>query len=221
HGFQPWAQYAKNVCVLVKCIECNRPQVLYSQHQLNLEEENLLKNFIETINYVCGTTFYGILDLTKINSPILNADGDNNQAINIVTNTESDNDINSIDDDESPMEQQNESPVEQYKLPVEQYESPVEQDELPVEQDESPVEQQDVNNDKLSLEIFFKHIFVNAKLTCLTPMEVPYFSSHLYPDVCFQCGNAEILSSTPAGRQPYCSECYTLVKTKKKERKGC
>lgn len=31
-GFSPRAQYAVNVGVLVKCIECNRPCVLYSQY---------------------------------------------------------------------------------------------------------------------------------------------------------------------------------------------
>ncbi|RIB12070.1 hypothetical protein C2G38_2201690 [Gigaspora rosea] len=73
-SFSLWAQYAKNVHILVKCIEYNRPQALYSQHWLNSEKENLLKNFIETIDYTCSTIFYGISDLTKINSPILNAD---------------------------------------------------------------------------------------------------------------------------------------------------
>ncbi|CAG8501108.1 1591_t:CDS:2 [Racocetra persica] len=66
------------------------------------EKKNLLKNFIETIDYTCDTMFYGISDLTKISSPILNdnqtidiittANSDNNQAVNIVTNIESNND---------------------------------------------------------------------------------------------------------------------------------
>ncbi|CAG8791760.1 14276_t:CDS:1, partial [Gigaspora rosea] len=80
--------------------------------------------------------------------------------------------------------------------------------------DESPVEQ-----DKVSLEILLKHIFVNAKLTCSTPIEVPYFSSYIYPDVCFQCSNTEILSPTPTGQQPYCSECNISVKAKKRKGK--
>ncbi|CAG8798651.1 7095_t:CDS:2, partial [Cetraspora pellucida] len=52
-GFSPCAQYAANVHVLVKCIECNRPWVLYSQYRLNPDEEIFLKNFIETIDYTC------------------------------------------------------------------------------------------------------------------------------------------------------------------------
>ncbi|CAG8695102.1 17747_t:CDS:2, partial [Gigaspora rosea] len=113
--------------------------------------------------------------------------------------------MNSIDEqqDESLVEQY-ESPVEQYESPVEQYESLVEQYESPVEQYESPVEQDEspVELDESPVELD------ESPLTCLTPIEVPYFSSHLYPDVCFQYGNAEILSPTPAGQQPYCSECH-------------
>ncbi|CAG8767772.1 14884_t:CDS:2, partial [Racocetra persica] len=139
-GFSPRAQYATNVRILVKCIECNRPRVLYSQYRLNPEEENLLKNFLETIDYTCGTTFYGISDLTKASPPLFR--NDNNCSIN------------------------------------------------------------------------------NDELTCAISIEVPYFSSHLYPDVCFQCGDTEIFSPTPASEQPYCSECYATVKTKKKKGKG-
>ncbi|CAG8552436.1 19428_t:CDS:1 [Gigaspora rosea] len=194
-GFSPRAQYAANVRVLVKCVECNRPRVLYSQHRLKLKEENLLKNFIETIDYTCGMTFYKISDLTKSSSPsvltdniqaidiVTNDDNDNNQTIDIVTNDGSDNDTDNMEDnDTDSMEDNNTNGIEENV-------------------DESPVEQ-----DKVSLETLFKQVFVNAKLTCLTPMEVPYFSSRLYPDVCFQCGNAEVLLPTPTGQQPYCSE---------------
>ncbi|CAG8798294.1 21582_t:CDS:2, partial [Cetraspora pellucida] len=79
-GFSPQAQYAANMCILVKCIECNRPQVLYSQYHLNPDEEIFLKNFIETIDYTCGTTFYGISDLAKVNSSsFLNDDNCNTE----------------------------------------------------------------------------------------------------------------------------------------------
>ncbi|CAG8807977.1 7825_t:CDS:2, partial [Gigaspora rosea] len=81
-------------------------------------EENLLKNFLETIDYTCGITFYGISDLTKVRPPSFR--NDNNYSIN------------------------------------------------------------------------------NDELTCTTPIEVPYFSSRIYPDVCFQCGDTETLSPTPA-----------------------
>ncbi|CAG8505729.1 22235_t:CDS:2, partial [Gigaspora rosea] len=46
---------------------------------------------------------------------------------------------------------------------------------------ESSTEQQDETNN-LSLEALFKHIFINAKLICLTLMKALYFFSHLYLD---------------------------------------
>ncbi|CAG8649039.1 23262_t:CDS:2, partial [Gigaspora rosea] len=104
-------------------------------------KKNLLKNFIETINYTCDTTFYGISDLLEPSSQTFLSNNNCN-----VT------------------------------------------------------EKQNVDSGP-SIKALFSHVFVNTKLTCSTPMEVPYFSSRLYPDVCFQCGDAEILSPTPAGEQ--------------------
>ncbi|CAG8772304.1 965_t:CDS:1, partial [Ambispora leptoticha] len=63
--------------------------------------------------------------------------------------------------------------------------------------DELFTELQNTEN-SLSLETLFKRVFVNAKLTCVIPIEILYFYSHLYPDVCFQCGDTEIFSPTPA-----------------------
>ncbi|CAG8578492.1 1527_t:CDS:1, partial [Gigaspora rosea] len=157
-GFSSRAQFAANVHVLVKCIECNRPRVLYSQSRLSSEEEDLLKNFIETIDYTCGTIFYRISDLSKPGNNC-NIDVADLQETKNGMNDD-DNNINDMDDDKFV--------------------------------DELPTEQQCVNNG--SLKVLFSCVFVNAKLTCLIPMEVPYFSFRLYPDVCFQCSEEEILS---------------------------
>ncbi|CAG8816746.1 92_t:CDS:1, partial [Gigaspora rosea] len=177
-GCSPRAQYAVNVHVLVRCVECNRPRVLYSQYRLNPEEENLLKNFIKTIDYTCGTTFYGISDLSEPSSPTFL----NNNNCNI---TKSGKDLQNIenginDDDDSDI-----NGTENYN--------------------DKSLTEQNVNSGP-SIKALFGRVFVNAKLTCSTPMKVPYFSSRLYPDICFQCGDAEILSPTPAGEQPYCSK---------------
>ncbi|CAG8742143.1 8364_t:CDS:2, partial [Gigaspora rosea] len=159
---------------LVRYVECNWPRVLYSQYRLNPEEENLLKNFIETIDYTCGTTFYGISDLSEPSSaPFLN---DNNCGISDLSEPRS-----------APFLNDNNCNVTKNGK-------------------ESPKEQN--TNSGASLKLLFRRVFVNAKLTCSTPMKVPYFSSHLYPDICFQCGDAEILSPTPAGEQQYCSEYH-------------
>ncbi|CAG8729330.1 13846_t:CDS:2, partial [Cetraspora pellucida] len=172
--------------------------VLYSQHHLNPEEENLLKNFLETINYTCGTTFYGISDLTKTGSPPFSSD--NNYSINnnvqdvdngINDDGDYDDDVdNSINDDGNYYDDGDYSDDGDYGGDV------MEDGKRSV--DESFTKLQNTKND-LSLEILFKRVFVNAKLICSTLMEVPYFSSHLYSDVCFQCGDTEIFSPTPAG----------------------
>ncbi|CAG8713119.1 16367_t:CDS:2, partial [Gigaspora rosea] len=109
-----------------------------SINSMGFKKKNLLKNFIETIDYTCSTTFYGISDFSEPSpAPFLN---DNN--CNVTKNSE-------------------------------------------VLQDESP-KKQNINSNA-SLKLLFRH-----------------------------CSNAEILSSTPASKQLYCSECYFTVKTKKK-----
>ncbi|GBB94233.1 hypothetical protein RclHR1_23160002 [Rhizophagus clarus] len=44
----------------------------------------------------------------------------------------------------------------------------------------------DYESDNVS-EIFEK-VKINNSLTCNSPMEIPYYSSGLFEDICFQCG---------------------------------
>ncbi|CAG8500601.1 525_t:CDS:2, partial [Racocetra persica] len=204
-GFSSRVQYAKNICALVKYIECNHLRVLYSQYHLNPEKENFLKNFLETIDYTCGTTFYEISDLTKASLFLFRNDNNCNINNDKVELQDVDNDINSdVNYDDDNMEDGEKSVDAKFA------------DESSV--DESFTELQNTKNG-LSLETLFKRVFVNAKLTCVILMEILYFSSHLYLDVCFQYGDTEIFSPTSAGEQPYCSEYYTTIKTKKKKAK--
>ncbi|CAG8774882.1 32171_t:CDS:1, partial [Racocetra persica] len=212
-GFSPRAQYATNVRILVKCIECNCLRVLYSQHRLNPEEKNLLKNFLETIDYTCGTTFYGISDFTKASPPSFR--NNNNCSINNneVELQDADNDINGDGDydgdgmkdderftDDGDYDSDGMEDGERFNNDGDYDADGMEDGERFIDErsvDESFTELQNTEN-SLSLEILFKQIFVNVKLTCMISMEVPYFSSRLYPDVCFQYGDTEIFSPTPA-----------------------
>jgi hypothetical protein len=36
--FSPTAQYGKNVRIIVKCVECNKPRVLYAHRKISEEE---------------------------------------------------------------------------------------------------------------------------------------------------------------------------------------
>ncbi|CAI2163735.1 17971_t:CDS:2 [Funneliformis geosporum] len=68
----------------------------------------------------------------------------------------------------------------------------------------------------------FEKVKVNNSLTCDSSMEIPYYSSELFEDICFQCGkipeegdNNQV--SIEEGYYYYCNECYITVNNKKKE----
>jgi hypothetical protein len=63
--FSPTAQFGKNVRTTVRCIECNKPRVLYARHKITEEEFCLLQSFLESIEYTCGVTFKGLSDLSS------------------------------------------------------------------------------------------------------------------------------------------------------------
>ncbi|CAB5367427.1 unnamed protein product [Rhizophagus irregularis] len=66
--FSPTAQYGKNVRTIVKCVECNKPRVLYARHKISEEEFRLLQSFLESIEYTCGVTFKGLSELSSSKS---------------------------------------------------------------------------------------------------------------------------------------------------------
>lgn len=52
----------------------------------------------------------------------------------------------------------------------------------------------------------FKLVFVNDKLTCAAPMEVPYYATFTDP-LCFFCGNEDDLQIQD-GYYPLCNRCH-------------
>jgi hypothetical protein len=72
----------------------------------------------------------------------------------------------------------------------------------------------------------FENVKVDDKLACNNPMEVSYYSSGLFEDICFQCGKIpedECDESTRVSMNEvyyyYCDECYTTVSNKKRRGK--
>ena len=63
--FSPTTQFGKNVRTTVKCTECNKPCVLYVRCKITEEEFYLLQTFLESIEYICGTTFKGLSELSS------------------------------------------------------------------------------------------------------------------------------------------------------------
>ncbi|CAG8760376.1 1589_t:CDS:1, partial [Racocetra persica] len=53
----------------------------------------------------------------------------------------------------------------------------------------------------------FNHVFVNNSLTCISPIEKPYYSAKIYLDICHLCGSSKIPNvATSKGLWPTCYE---------------
>jgi hypothetical protein len=82
------------------------------------------------------------------------------------------------------------------------------------------------NDDSDNIGDLFKKVKINDSLTCNLPMEVPYYSSGLFENICFQCGNIpeendESINSVSIddGYYYYCNECNSSVSDKRKRSK--
>ena len=51
-------------------------------------------------------------------------------------------------------------------------------------------------------------VFVKSNLSCATSVEVPYYSSGVFPPVCFHCGTQN--TETEDGQYPMCPACVSL-----------
>ena len=60
--------------------------------------------------------------------------------------------------------------------------------------------------------------FVRANLNCTSTMEVPFYSSNVFADVCFQCGES-VPQATPQSDKdayPTCVSCHTSAPKRKR-----
>ena len=62
-------------------------------------------------------------------------------------------------------------------------------------------------------------VFVKSNLSCATPVEVPYYSSGVFPPVCFHCGTQN--TETEDGQYPMCPACVSLKLLPPLKRKKC
>src|SRR5437763_9054585 len=63
--FCPSAIRAKNVGVIVNCIEYEKPRLLFSAKKLSEKDKTMLQTFLDTIFYTCGMAFHNTCDLAK------------------------------------------------------------------------------------------------------------------------------------------------------------
>ncbi|GES78233.1 hypothetical protein GLOIN_2v1880501 [Rhizophagus clarus] len=62
--FCPSAVCVKNVGVVVNCVECEKPCLLFSAKKFSVKEREILQGFLDTIFYICSISFYNTRDLT-------------------------------------------------------------------------------------------------------------------------------------------------------------
>jgi hypothetical protein len=67
--FCPSAIRAKNAGVIVNCVECEKPRLLFSAKKLSENDKAMLQMFLETIFYTCGMAFHNTCDLAKAIPP--------------------------------------------------------------------------------------------------------------------------------------------------------
>lgn len=48
-------------------------------------------------------------------------------------------------------------------------------------------------------------VFVKSNLSCTSPVEVPYYSSGVFPPICYHCGAQD--TDTEEGQYPMCPDC--------------
>jgi hypothetical protein len=63
-SFCPSAVCAKNVGVIVNCVECEKPHLLFSAKKLSVKERKILQGFLDIIFYTCSISFHNTRDLT-------------------------------------------------------------------------------------------------------------------------------------------------------------
>ena len=61
--FCPTAARAKNVGVTVTCVECEKPHFLFNVKKLSEKDKVILQEFLDTIFYTYGMSFYNTCDL--------------------------------------------------------------------------------------------------------------------------------------------------------------
>ncbi|CAG8773657.1 38871_t:CDS:2, partial [Gigaspora margarita] len=207
--FCPSAARAKNVGITVFCVECEKSQLLFSLKKLTNKNREKLKRFLNTILYTCGMSFHNTCDLSlaiateQADTQIINSDATNNSSKNITNSNDMDDDNIEPDgqnhDGQNNDNQNNDDQTEKFG-------------EL-AESDYSD-EDEEINIDN-PIRMLFEQVFVNDLWTCALPIENPYYSVGIYPDICYNCGGAEDLKATK-GELPLCVRCNGIITPKKR-----
>ncbi len=168
--FYPSAIRAKNVGVIVNCVECEKPRLLFSSKKLSEKDKATLQRFLDTIFYTCGMAFHNTCDLAKAIPP------------------KQQDEINYNEDEQHEHGNVGDEP----------------------EESEKDVEE---------IRELFLRVFVNDSWSCVSQIEKPYYSAGIYPDVCIECGNLDVINRTAKDEFPRCSTCSNNTAVSKKRQK--
>jgi len=186
--FCPSAARTKNVGIIVRCIECEKPRLLFSAKKLTEKDKTILRRFLDTIFYTCGMSFHNVCDPAMAVSP--------KQPDDDTENDHEEADDQDIDDDnENEQDEPEDSDFEN--------EEPENNEEEPEEEKSGEEEHE---KEKYSIREIFSRVFVNDSWSCSSQVEKPYYSAGIYPDICFECGSPEV-TKVAKGEQPHCSVC--------------
>lgn len=98
--FCPSAVRAKNVGVVVNCVECEKPRLLFSARKLSEKDRTRLQSFLDTIFYTCGMSFYNTCDLATT-TPVPSKQHDEIENLDEGDDCDEDEPENSDDENES------------------------------------------------------------------------------------------------------------------------
>ncbi|CAG8607267.1 33064_t:CDS:2, partial [Gigaspora margarita] len=204
------AARAKNVSIMVTCVECERPRLLFSAKKLSKNEQQTLKAFLDTIIYTCGISFNSISDP---------ANAITKQPINVINECMTVEDCSENEDNEftGPSNFSENYDYESSGESGGEFSSKSGSE----SGDESEYTCDNNSDTEITtvledpIQKIFEKVFVNNSWSCNSPVEKPYYSARIYPIVCYQCGSKEIYRPEETCERPLCSNYGSNVIPKK------
>src|SRR6266540_2991701 len=168
--FCPSATRAKNVGVTVNCIECEKPRLLFSAKKLSEKDKMMLREFLDTIFYICSMSFRNTYDLA-------------------MTIPRKKPDIQ--DDTVNEMDEKDDCNENEHEREDSDSDSDEESDNA---EEKSDNVKKESDNMKDSIYELFSRVYVNDSWSFLSQVERPYSSLNTYPAACIVSESLDVLS---------------------------
>ena len=139
--FCPSAARAKNVGIIVNCVKCEKPCLLFSAKKLTETDKTILRSFLDIIFFTCGMSFHNTCDLAMAKR----SDDDTDDTVN---DDEEADDQEIIDVEDNDKNEQNEP------------ENSDNEEESDNDEEEEPKEKE-AEKEEDSIREIFSRVFVN------------------------------------------------------------